>query len=565
MLLLSFGDRNSVEPRMCDRMSFVAWLALLAVAWTGCDDGGGEAVAPAIEAGPIALRRLTTAQYVNSVHDVLGAHITVPDRIDPDERVSGLLSVGSTFASVTPSGFEKYEAAASGIAEQALDAAHRQALVPCEPSSMTSSDDACARRFIERIGRRLFRRALTQEEVEGRVALARSAARTLADFYQGLELALSSLLSSPDFLFRVEAAEPDPNEAGQLRLTATTIASRLSFLLWNSPPDDELLGLAESGELLEPGMLIAQVDRLLESPRAEIGFRALFSDVYDFRQFDDGLVSKDPALFPSYTQTVADDLQEQTLRTIVDHLIRGRDYRDLFTTRESFLTRELGQLYRVPVASATGWEPHTFDESVPRAGLLSHASLLALHSHPGRSSATLRGKFVREVLLCQDVPTPPANVDFSIVENTTGELRTARERLGRHVTGEPCASCHNLMDPIGLAFENFDAMGVYRERENGVTIDASGQLDGVAYEGPVGMGEALRDHPSLGPCFVWTLFRYTLGRDPIESEQPLLGFLGERFAESGFDVGDLVREMVLSESFLKTSGFRELAPTGGEP
>lgn len=544
------------------------WIAaLLAAAIVSCNssgDGGSGSYGPAINAGPIALRRLTTEQFSRSVNDVLGEHITVPSRIDPDDRRSGLLAVGSSFAGVTPSGFEKYEAAATTIAEQALDSEHRGELVPCEPASASSNDDACARQFIELVGRRLFRRSLSQDEIDPRVDVARDAAQVLGDFYQGLELALSSLLVSPDFLFRVERAEPDPSDSTRLRLTATSVASRLSFLLWNTTPDDELLDAAESGDLLDRDLLAAQVDRLVASPRAEIGLRALFSDVYDFKQFDDGLVHKDAALFPAYTQTIAEDAKEQTLRTIVAHLTSGGDYRDLFTTRESFLTRDLGQMYRVPVVASDGWEAYTFDEDSPRAGLLSHVSIMALYAHTGRSSATLRGKFVREVLLCQDVPTPPANVDFSIVQDTMGELRTARERLEVHVTNDACASCHNLMDPIGLAFENFDGIGAFREQENGVTIDASGELDGISYDGPVGMGEALRDHPELGPCLVRTLFRYTLGRDATPDEWPLLDFLGERFAESEFRLSDLVRDIVLSDGFLTTSGPREAEAVGGE-
>ncbi len=541
--------------------------ALFVVAIIGCssDDGRSGSDAPAVDAGPIALRRLTTEQYIHSIHDVLGDHITVPSRIDPDERRSGLLAVGSSFAGVTPSGFEKYEAAAAAVAEQALDTSHRSELVPCEPASASSSDDVCAEQFIEQVGRRLFRRSLSEAEVDSRVAVARNAARVLEDFYQGLELALSSLLVSPDFLFRVERAEPDPSDPNRLRLTADSIASRLSFLLWNTSPDDELLDAAEGGDLLDREVLVAQVDRLVASPRAEVGLRSLFSDVYDFRQFDDGLVRKDAELFPAYTQTIAEDAKEQSLRTIVAHLTSGADYRDLFTTRDTFLTRNLGLMYRVPVVTANGWEAHSFDESSPRAGLLSHVSVMALYSHTGRSSATLRGKFVREVLLCQDVPTPPANIDFSIVEDTTGELRTARARLEAHVTSEACSGCHNLMDPIGLAFENFDAIGAFREEENGVTIDASGELDGVSYDGPVGVGEALHDHPELGPCLVRTLFRYSVGRDATPDEWPLLDFLGERFEESEFRVADLVREIVLSDGFLATSGPREAESLGAEP
>jgi len=183
------------------RMLPIAGLVLAVVA--SCDGSGGSSSAVEVNAGPVALRRLTAEQFARSIHDTLGEHITVPSRIDPDDRRNGLFAVGSSFASVTPSGFEKYEAAASAVAEQALDAAHRDDLVQCRPESLTSSDEECARAFVERAGRRLFRRSLTAEEVDARVAIAAEAANTLNDFYGGLELALTSVLTSPVFLFRV--------------------------------------------------------------------------------------------------------------------------------------------------------------------------------------------------------------------------------------------------------------------------------------------------------------------------------------------------------------------------
>ncbi|KPK16402.1 MAG: hypothetical protein AMJ62_05595 [Myxococcales bacterium SG8_38] len=538
--------------------------AALFLSATACN---GSEAPPEIEtqAGPIALRRLTAEQFSRSIREVLGEHIVVPGRIDPDDRRSGLLAVGSSFASVTPSGFEKYEAAASAVAEQALDADHRDEVVGCEPNSVSASDAACARAFIERVGRLLFRRSLTEEETDARVAIANESATALGDFHAGLELALTSLLISPEFLFRVEAAETHPDDPSKLRLTSVSMASRLSYLLWNTTPDDLLLSAAENGDLVDEDGLAAQIDRMLASPRLETGIRSFFADLYDFKQFDDGLVRKDAALFPAYTQGLAEEAKEQTLRTIVAHLTAGKDYRDLFTTTESFMTRRLGIVYRVPVPTPAGWEPYVFPEDARRSGLLSHISLNALHSHPGRSSATLRGKFVREVLLCQDIPTPPANIDFSIVENTTGELRTARERLERHVSSDACAGCHRLTDPIGLALESFDAIGMLRDEENGAPIDTSGELDGMIYEDAAGMGHALREHPALGPCMVRSLYRYAVGRDPALGEEPLLAYLNDRFSASGYRFPDLLRDIVLSDGFRTTSGPREAEPVGGEP
>ena len=539
----------------------VFFALLLNALSAGCSSPSSSAE---VEPGPVALRRLTADQYERTVHDVLGAQVTVPNRIDPDDRRDGLLAVGSTFAGVTPSGLEKYEAAAATIAEQALGAAHREALVQCEPASLTGPDEACARSFIERIGRQLFRRPLSGAEVDARVEIANTGARELASFHGGLELALMSFLVSPEFLFRVEEAEEDPSDPSRLRLTSISMAPRLSYLLWNTTPDEELLAAAERGDLVTDAGLAAQLERLLASTKLETGLRSIFSDLYDFRQFDDGLVRKDTELFPAYTQPMIEEAKEQTLRTIVSHLAQDLDYRALFTTQESFLTRRLGVVYQVPVPSPSGWEPYRFPEDSGRVGLLSHISFNALHSHPGRSSATLRGNFVREVLLCQEVPAPPANIDFSIVENTTGELRTARDRLEAHVSNDACAGCHALTDPIGLALENFDAIGMYREEENGAPIDASGQLDGAPYEDAAGLGAALSEHPSLGPCLVRNLYRYTVGREPEAGEEPLLEALARDFAESGYRTSELLRELLMSDGFRTTSGPRGVEETGDE-
>ena len=535
------------------------WLGLLVVA-AGCGSDGGSS-APAVEAGPLALRRLTVEQYRRSIHDIFGDDITVPSRLDPDDRTPGLFNVGASLVSITPSALEKYDAAAVAISTQVLAQSRRATSVGCTPSSPTTADPTCARTFIERVGAQLFRRPLSRDEIDARLTIANDAADELDDFYEGLGFALNSLLVSPDFLFRVETATPDSE--GVERLTEHSVASRLSYFLWNSTPDQQLLAAADNGALASEAELEQEVDRLLSSPRVEAGLRAFFSDWFDFRRFDDGLVRKDQALFPTYSQTLIEDAKEQTLRTIVTHLMAGNDYRALFTTRETFVTRALGLVYTVPVNATEGFEPLTFDENGPRAGILSHASIMALYSHPGRSSATLRGKFVRAVLLCQPIPDPPANIDFSILEDTMGPLATARDRLEKHVSEETCATCHRAMDPIGLAFENFDAIGVFRERENNVVIDASGQLDGAQYTDAKGMGQALSEHPELASCFVNNLYRYAVGRDTVSGENELLGYLTDRFSRSGHDVTALLRDVALSEGFATTNGVREA--TGAQP
>ncbi|MEW6271190.1 MAG: DUF1592 domain-containing protein [Thermodesulfobacteriota bacterium] len=560
-----------------------AALALLLVAAVACGGGsgsGGSPVAPPVEnppvvpppgeppgpvpdppfvdAGPIAMRRLTESQYRATVADVLGEDVVVAGRFEPDNRVAGLLAVGSSNVSVTPSGFEQYDAIARGVAAQALDPQHRAALVPCEPADAT--DDACAAEFVRAVGRRLLRRPLEGDELEPWLAVARDAGSELADFHAGLEVALAALMLSPEFLFRVETSEYDPDGGGE-RLTSIAMASRLSFFLWNTTPDEELLAAGERGDLVDDELLAAQVDRLLGSPRVETSVREFFSDIYGFDAIEQGLVRKDPALFPAFSQDLILDAGEQTLRVLTEHLLSDDgDYRELFTTRRSFMTRRLGLVYRVPVRTADGWEPFEFPDDSRRAGLLTHASLLALHSHPGRSSPTLRGKFIREVILCQDVPPPPGNIDFSMFADDAAQNRsTARGRLEAHVASPACAGCHNLMDPIGLALEKMDGIGIERETENGSQIDPSGDLDGTPYDDAPGLGAAVAGHERLVPCLVESLFKYAVGREAVAGERELLAWLQDRFADSGHRLRELMRLVVLSDAFRKTSGARAAA------
>lgn len=518
-----------------------------------------------VEPGPIAMRRITAEQYRQTIADVFAPELQVTGRFEPDSRRNGLLAVGTAWVSITPAGFEQYDAMARRIAARVLEPEQRKRFVPCLPADPATSDSKCAGAFVRRYGLRLFRRPLTDEQVASRVALADAAASQTGDFYAGLRVVLASLLVSPEFLFRVERASPDPGDPKILRLDDYSLASSLSHFLWNTTPDAELLAAAERGALASDAGLAREVDRLLTSPRLETGVRAYFDDVLGFDGLED--VSKDSVVYPRFSRQVLDDAREQTLRVVADHLVaRQADYRELFTTRRSFMTRTLGLVYGVPVRVREGFEAMEFPEQSPRAGLLSHVSVLALHAHPGRSSATLRGIFVREALLCQEIPAAPANVDFTVVQDVANpDLKTARERLEAHRTEAACANCHRLVDPVGLALEPYDGAGMFRANENGVAIDATGELDGSAFVGPTGLGEALRESEGVAACAVLGLFRYALGREPEYAERAFLRELEGRFEDAGYRFPDLMRAIALSQSFRTTSGPRtlEAAPAAG--
>jgi hypothetical protein len=265
-----------------------------------------------------------------------------------------------------------------------------------------------------------------------------------------------------------------------------------------------------------------------------------------FEQFN--TLAKDAQVYPAFTGITVADAREQTLRTIINSLItENKDYRDLYTTRETFISPSLGALYGTE--SADGWSPYEFPDNAGRAGIVTHISFLAAHSHPGRSSPTLRGKALRELLLCQKVPSPPANVDFSALENPKSEQHTQRDRVAFHLKNPVCAGCHKITDPIGLSMELFDGAGVYRTAERGAPIDASGALDGKSFNDTVGLAYALHDHPALTSCLVRRLYSYGTGGPTTSEEAPLLSQFNQQFADQGYRVPNLLRTITLSRAF----------------
>jgi hypothetical protein len=504
---------------------------------------------PDTAGAPSVVQRLTEAQYRQIIADVFGDDIKIAGRFEPMVRKDGLIEVGAGAAAVTPSGFEQFDAMARSIAAQLFEPQRRGRMMSCMPQSETAPDDACSAQVLAKYGRLLFRRPLSRDELSARVAVANAATKASGNFYDGLKLAISTELEMPEFLFRIDSTEPDPDHSGRTRLDAHGKASRLSFLLWNTAPDEALLRAAEQGELNSGRGLARQVDRMLASPRLEAGFRSFFTDMLAFDGFD--TLAKDAAIYPAFNPAVAADAQEQALRTIVDLLATQKgDYRDLFTTRKTFVDRVLGPIYYVPVAPKHGWVSYEFPAGDPRAGLLSQISFASLYAHPGQSSPTLRGKAVREVFLCQKVPAPPANVNFAVVQDTSNpEYRTARARLTAHRTNPTCAGCHKIMDPIGLALENFDGIGTFRADENGVPIDASGELDGVHFSNPVELGRALHDNPAAPTCLVDTLYKYASGHGAGPGQREWLGWLNSRFAADGYRLTALLRDIALSDGF----------------
>ena len=527
----------------------VAIIALALSALAGCSDPQSAESAEQQSAGsPLRTRLLTADQYTNSIAQLFGEDIaeSILPPIPPMARTDGLLASGSAFVGVTSDQVSQIQQTAASIAAQVVDQDHRDFLIPCSPEETEAADTSCAALFLEETGRLLFRRPLSYSRLSDLVHVADYAAEQTGDFYDGLALALEAMLISPDFIFIVDRAEADPDAPSQQRLDAYSLASRLSFLLWNAPPDDVLLQEAEAGILYTQQGLAGAVDRMLVSARLESGVRAFFDDLMAFDEFNS--LAKDPLVYPMVTGTTLEHAREQTLRTIVDHLVaRQADYRDLFTTRQTFMSLQLAAVYDTPAGQ--GWVPFEFEEEGPRLGLLTHVSFLAAHSHSVRSSPTLRGKALRETFLCQRVPDPPPDVDFSSLEEAE-DAATAKERLAVHNTNPSCAGCHLITDPMGLSLENFDGAGRFRETENGAPLDIAGELDGIFYEDIAGLAHATRNHPKLSACLINRLYAYgTGGPVSLREDRDTLAEFEARFAKNGYQLSTLLRDIALSDAF----------------
>lgn len=500
------------------------------------------------EAEPPALRRLTEAQYRATIADVFGPEVKLTGRVEPDLRVDGLLAAGTGLVSVTSGGAEQYATIARGIAEQVIDPANRERLIGCAPGAGDPDGRQCATTFFARIGKRLYRRPLAREELDLAVRSTLAAAQQLGSFDKGLATSLGGMLVDLPFLFQIDNYVADPARPGQQTLDGWSRASRLSYFLWNTTPDEALLKAAESGELMTAAGLDRQVQRLIDSPRFEAGARAFFDDFFRL----DGVTKlvKDPVIYPAFRPIAAAAAREQTLRTTIELLVREKgDYRDLFTTRRVAMNRVLSPLYRIPHPT-TEWTMIEMPAGDPRAGLLTQISFLSLNSHEGRSSPTLRGLAIREILLCEHVPPPPANVNFTIVQDTGNpQFRTTRERLTAHLEDEDCASCHRRTDAIGLTFEKFDGAGQFRSTEGGAPIDTSGDLDAVKVADPTGLGKALAQSSKATQCLTQAVWRTAVGRPLRADEQPPIDRLNRDFGTAGYRIDRLFRTIATDPAF----------------
>jgi hypothetical protein len=513
----------------------------------GAENGNGsQGAAPGlndpVDPGATLMRRLTNAEYARTVTDLLGEPAGADERLQlpEDPRTSGFDN-NAEVETISTVHADRYAQGAESLTNAVLASPERRALVfGCDPSTGT----ACLQTFIQRFGRRVYRRPLSADEVSGYLKLASAAGTATLD--GGPSAVLQAMLRSPYFLFRVELGQPDPARAGLLRLTGFEVATRLSYLLWGTTPDDPLLDSAQKGDLDTPAGLDGIASKMLADPRAKPAVTRFYTQ---WMQFSDlGSVQIDANKFKMYSPALASAMAEETTR-FVDSVIwdnqAGASMLNLLSARYTFVNGPLAALYGLP-AGDNSWRRVDFADNVPRIGMLTHPSVLTLTSHSDGISPTKRGLYVREVLLCQEMPPPPPGVDATLPQAKPGE--TERERFSRHTTDTVCASCHSQMDPIGWGLSQFDAIGALSPG----AVDVAGRIEGMTppeFNGPLELAQRVRESADFAACVGTSMYRYAYGlRETPAHAEPILQ-VQRAFRETGFNFGKTLLALVHSDAF----------------
>jgi hypothetical protein len=490
---------------------------------------------------PAGLRRLTRAQYQNTVRALLGDAITVPTELDRDDPEATFSSVGGYRITTSPGGVLKYEDAAYDLAKQVFaNPTLLQATLGCD-----GQQPACGASFVKGFGRRAWRRPLSDAEVARYTKLIDDVAALLGSRAKGLEYALAALLQSPNFIYLPEVGESD---GGRLRFTSHELATRLAYLLTDGPPDTELSAAADRNALVTPQGLKAQFERLIATPRARPALIGFFGQLLDLGQLADA--AKDADVYPAQSPALFAAMRDEAERMIDQTaLIQRGTLLDLLDLKTAFVNAELAKLYGLTPPPATQAVP--LPPTSERSGILTTAAWLSIQAKPYSSSPTLRGVWVRERLLCEDVPPPPPTVNNVLpnpTERAAGGPRTTRQVLEDHRKNPECAACHAVFDPIGVAFERFDGIGAYRTTEEKLTIDTSGSLDGKAYGNVSELVALLKADPRVSECLVRNLYRAVSGHERLPGEDPLVRGLTPAFRARP-DFRDLLTQMVSSDWF----------------
>ncbi len=514
----------------------------------GSNSEGGDSGIPTCadpSVGLTDLRRLTASQYNHTIRDLLGISDDVAADFSPDERIGPFHS--NVAAPVGDLQVEQYMDAAEEVA--VLATADLSALLPCDPTA--TGEDECAEQFITSFAPKAYRRPVDADEI-ATLKQVFNEGRTEGDFANGIRVVVQAILQSPFFLYHVETGQGAVTDGSMVVLTDHEVAARLSYFLWDTMPDDTLRAAADAGELQAASGLEDQVDRMLADPRAREGIGSFHQQWLGVDEVDG--VEKNAEFFPAFSPALAAAMKRETADFANYVVLEGDATLETLLTAEFTVTDdpELLALY-----GATLPPDHSPGDPVDlpagqRSGLLTQASVMAEHAHVDQTSPVHRGQLVRENLLCQLLPPPPPDVNNT--PPTVEPGTSTRERFDEHRANPACAACHNLIDPLGLTFENYDAVGAWRTMEGTIAVDASGEIIGTQeIDGPVANAVALAHELAsstiVQQCVARQWFRFAFGRAEKPEDTCTNDNLDQVFADSGHDVRALIKQLVVSDAF----------------
>lgn len=499
-----------------------------------------------LQVGLTKLRRMTRDELNHTLRDLLGVTGTPADALAPDESIGPFYS--NAIAPITALLVQQHDEIAASLADAALP--QMATLAGCD----LATDPACPANFIESFGLKAYRRPLEMTERDEYLALYTTelAAGTPQSAFT---LVLSTLLESPFFLYHYDVGTSGVPSATPVALTSYELASRLSYFLWETMPDDELFALAATDSLKDDAVIAAQVERMLASTKASDSIPQFHVQWLGLRNLVGS--EKDSGTYPSWNDAMATAMLAET-RTFTDYVIRQGDglLRTLLTADFSYPQGPLFGLYGLAQPAGFVAGTQVMLNTAERAGLLTQASFLTAHAHRDSSSPVHRGIAIRENFLCQPLESPPPGVNMTVEQPGPGA--TIRDVLAAHEANASCGGCHRLIDPIGLAFENYDGVGAFRTSWNAdgtLPVDAAGEiLDGGddlagTFDGAVELGHKLAESQTVADCVANQWFRYALGRMEAEDDACSIQAIHAGFASSGNNVRQLIVNIVKSESF----------------
>jgi mono/diheme cytochrome c family protein len=498
-------------------------------------------------------------------HTVSAAFITrfegpVQDLITPLEWSIASTSIADAYGFTTLPHLRDLAITGPFEATGVSETPSRRKIFTCQPRS-PGQQTQCAHAIVSALASQAFRRTATERDVNALMALYRQGAAE-GGFEDGVRMALEGILASPRFVFRFEERPANVREGQAYSVSDLDLASRLSFFLWASAPDAELLRIAEAGRLSRPGEIERQVTRLLADRRADVLGSRFASQWLRLQDLDK--INPDVRLYPDFDEQLKEAMRRET-ETFFRHIVRSnRPVLDLFSADYTFVDERLAKHYRMPGIVGTEMRQVAYPDRT-RRGLLGHSSILTLTSEAERTSPVLRGKWVMEVLLGTPPPPPPPNIPAldETPEADGGRMRTVRERLELHRKNPACMSCHRMIDPIGLALENFDVTGAWRIKDNGAPIDAGSALyDGTPLASPADLQQALMKRSDvLVRTFTENLATYALGRRLAASDMPMIRAVVRRAAADDYKFSAFVTAIVTSPAFRMKSADSPAATT----